>query len=104
LVKLFLEHKIDVHQEGDLGFKNACEFGYYNIAKMLLDAGAKISAFNQGPIREASRNGHDKIVKLLLKNGANPRVKNRQALTWARKNEHAKVIAILEKWFEEHDE
>lgn len=104
LVELFLEYKIDIHQQTDNGLRTACEYGKYKIAEMLLKAGAKVSVLTQEPIRSASRYGHAEVVKLLLKYGANPRVKNKQALEWARKGEHTEVVEILEEWFEKEDE
>lgn len=104
LVELFLEYKIDIHQNIEQGLRKACEIGNYKIVEMLLKAGAKVSAFTQEPVRLASKYGYVKIVKLLLEHGANPRVKNKQALTWAQKGEHTEVVKVLEEWFADEEE
>jgi CDK inhibitor PHO81 len=50
----------------------ACEYGMYDIAKLLLQQGAPLDANNEGlyPLHLASRQGHRTLTQLLLQHGA----------------------------------
>ncbi|MEQ2200274.1 hypothetical protein XENOCAPTIV_026518 [Xenoophorus captivus] len=62
----------------------ACNRGYYDVAKQLLAAGAEVNTKgldDDTPLHDASNNGHFKVVKLLLRYGADPRQSNRRGET-----------------------
>ena len=51
----------------------ACNHGYSDVARVLLDAGAVVNMpgfDNETPLHDAVANGHLDIVKLLLSRGA----------------------------------
>lgn len=53
----------------------AAQKGFLGIAKLLLNAGAKVDTIgenNRTPLHTAVHNGHVDVVEFLLKNGANP--------------------------------
>jgi len=61
-----------------LGRAIAC--GYYEMTKLLLDAGASVHReFYSTPLLEAARNGHAKITQLLLDRSANPNKKDQDS-------------------------
>ncbi|XP_025776645.1 ankyrin repeat domain-containing protein 11 [Puma concolor] len=62
----------------------ACNRGYYDVAKQLLAAGAEVNTKgldDDTPLHDAANNGHYKVVKLLLRYGGNPQQSNRKGET-----------------------
>uniref|UniRef100_A0A287D1D6 Uncharacterized protein n=1 Tax=Ictidomys tridecemlineatus TaxID=43179 RepID=A0A287D1D6_ICTTR len=62
----------------------ACNHGYYDVAKQLLAAGAEVNTKgldDNTPLHDAANNGHYKVVKLLLRYGGNPQQSNRKGET-----------------------
>ncbi|PKU33493.1 ankyrin repeat domain-containing protein 11 [Limosa lapponica baueri] len=62
----------------------ACNRGYYDVAKQLLAAGAEVNTKgldDDTPLHDAANNGHFKVVKLLLHYGGNPHQSNRKGET-----------------------
>ena len=61
----------------------ACEKGYFNIAKYLINRGAKIEAHDgndKTPLQRACKEGHSEIANLLVAHGANTRGIDAQCL------------------------
>jgi hypothetical protein len=58
----------------------ASKHGYKNLAKIILDLGAKVHYKNNRAIELASINGHAEIVKILLEHDADPSVNNNYPL------------------------
>ncbi|KAH8689906.1 hypothetical protein BGW36DRAFT_307105 [Talaromyces proteolyticus] len=81
----------------------ASYFGYDDIVKQLLDAGADIeskdSRYDRTPLVWASMKGHEAIVKQLLEAGANVESKDskygRTPLLWATMNGHKAIVKQL---------
>ena len=86
-VNLLLVRGADIDAVDDCGYSSlhlAAEHGYYDLAKILLDAGSKVdyrapteelyprTTLCDEPLRLALRNKHYDVAKLLLERGADP--------------------------------
>ncbi|KAJ8271333.1 hypothetical protein COCON_G00101920 [Conger conger] len=73
-----------LRSSGWTALHEACNRGYYDVAKQLLAAGAEVNTKgldDDTPLHDASNNGHFKVVKLLLRFGGDPRQSNRRGET-----------------------
>lgn len=62
----------------------ACNHGHYNVALMLVKAGANVNAKgldDDTPLHDAAIMGQLKLVKLLVERGADPCLKNKKGKT-----------------------
>lgn len=62
----------------------ACNHGHYNVAIMLVKAGADVNAKafeDTVPLHDAAIVGNIKLVKMLIERGADPMAKNRKGKT-----------------------
>lgn len=62
----------------------ACSYGHYNVATLLVKAGANVNAKgfeDNTPLHDAATNGNLKLVKMLYEKGADPCLKNRKGKT-----------------------
>ncbi len=89
---------------GQTALHNASFKGYYNVVKLLLDAGADVNAVakgnaNQTPLMYAVFNGHTRVVRLLVNRGANVYIKNsigRNSIDMARTKRRYRILRILQ--------
>ena len=72
------------------------QFGYSDIAKLLVDLGADIHAQDNRAIIMVTYDDHVDIVKLLVDSGANVHSQNSQAIILA-SNDHLSVVKLLTK-------
>lgn len=77
IVKMLIELGIDLNDEtsGGTPLWTACAFGQIDVARWLLDHGARVNQVRQGQVtcdalKSAASNGHFDIVKLLVERGA----------------------------------
>jgi len=70
--------------------------GDLEAVKLLLVAGADVSADDNWAIQIASRKGHLEIVKLLIANGADVTAGNNEAIRGASSQGHVEVVKLLE--------
>lgn len=74
---------------------SACEEGYTELVKLLLEKGADIHTEESNSLRRASKHGHIEIVKLLLENGANIHAGKDSALYVSCVNGHTDIVKLL---------
>jgi len=89
-----------VHRDDDWALRSASRYGYTEIVKLLLDAGAEAYQITWA-LQNASWYGHIEVVKMLLDAGANVHAYNNQALRWAENNEQIEVVNILKQHINE---
>ena len=77
------------------GFIGCCRDGYVEIAKYLLERGAKVDAQNNSPLILSASNGRKDIVELLLNNGVDVHARRDHALIMAIDNNHMEVVKVL---------
>jgi len=65
VVELVEKHGVDIHGRNDLAFRYACEFGYLEIVKYLVQKGANIRACYENAFYKAQLNRHTEAVKYL---------------------------------------
>lgn len=95
IAKLLLENGADIHYEDDTALYRASIYGNVNIVKLLLDYKANIHAQNDIALRRASELEHTEVVKLLLENGANIHAENDYALKSAFDNCNSEMVKLL---------
>lgn len=106
IVSLLLERgaKIDqVDERGWTALERACSLmqsdpDAYEIASILVDAGADISASSSthsGPLEAAARHGHLNMVELLLNKGVNDERQRQSALQVAAEYGRAEIVRLL---------
>ncbi len=105
IVRTLLDHKADVNKRGNPGTTpliSACSYGRTEIAALLLAAGARIDAVQEGngmtALMQAVHEHKHECVKLLLAKGADKSLKSRwgaTALQLAQESHDAKSIALL---------
>jgi len=88
----------NIHYGDDWPLKNACDNGYYEITKLLIDNGANVHHFSDYALRHASFHGYYKIVKLLLDAGADVHAANDEPLRWARGERHTEIVKLLKQY------
>lgn len=102
----YIKTGVDINgtdQEGNTALMFAASYGYFNIAKLLLDnkADPNIENFTEGytPIFDAIRNSHLDVVKLLIKYGADLTITdnlgNTPLLVSIYKNSSNEIISAL---------
>lgn len=85
VVKVLLQHKVDINNFGDLALTGAAMNGHLEIVKLLIENKANIGD-NQA-LYAATQNGHLEVIKYLLDNKAD--VFNGVALSYALKYENS---------------
>ena len=73
----------------------ASENGHIEVVKLLIDAGADVTAMNNKAIRLASENGHLEVVKLLIGAGADVTANDNEAIRWVSYNGHIEIVKLL---------
>lgn len=106
LVKLLLKYHPDVNRQGRGGtpLHLAARTEKLAIAKLLLDAGAKVNtkggSKQETPLHIAAVAGNKKMVELFLARGADPSLTSKQGRTpldEARKAKHSAIVGVLER-------
>jgi ankyrin repeat protein len=92
--------KENVTGEGDTALFHAAAAGYTEVAKVLIEKGAKLNgpAGSMTPLIMAASGGHADTVEVLIKTGANVNAKDDQghtALTDAARKNHFEVVKLL---------
>ena len=95
IIKSALKAGADVRANYDYALRRAAENGHTETVKVLLDRGAKIHADDDRALRLAAENGHIEIVKLLLDRGARIHARNDYALRNAADNGHTDIVKVL---------
>jgi len=94
---------IKINDQGATALMVAAVHGHENIASLLLEKGAKVSAQSQDgttPLMYAVLNRHHEVVKVLLENGADINLRNKKgqcALDLAEKKGHLRIIELLQQ-------
>jgi ankyrin repeat protein len=65
-VKKYIPDKTAIRAYNDFPLQRACTYGYYDIAKLLVENNACIKTNNYNAMRQASKYGHIEIVKFFL--------------------------------------
>jgi ankyrin repeat protein len=79
----------------DWAFAVACENGYIDIFKFLIENKVDVHEGNDYPLMLASYGGHIEMVKILLKMGANVHRNNNLVFGWAVDNEEVSAKTQL---------
>ena len=105
---LLLKYGANINIQGSDGWSAlmlACQSGYTEIAKLLVESGADVNTQNKvsgmSALMIASRDGNAKTVKLLLDHEADINLKDNDgwtALMLADKNQHTKICKLLAKY------
>ena len=99
IAKLLIEKKIFVKTGEILGINGldlACESGYFEIVKLLLEACVKTHETSSDAIYNAAKQGHYEIVKLLLDYPkVDPTAKNKSAIYVAAKNNYDDIVKLI---------
>jgi hypothetical protein len=74
---------------------NSCYFGYYHIAKYLIEQGANVHAQESQALIDACFKGHLKIVMLLLENNVDIHARNNEALYKSMKRGRSSIVKYL---------
>ena len=96
----------------------ACEKGYLDIVKMLVEVGGDVNVNDGEPLMQASFRGYIEIVKYLLDNGANPYKSPSKPrpyslgkvggiymrpIDWAEEGGHPEIVKLLRKSMDEYN-
>ncbi len=73
----------------------AAEKGYSEIVKLLIEAGADVTANNNYAIKKAAANGYIEVVELLIEAGADVTANNNYAIKKAAANGYIEVVELL---------
>ena len=114
IVELLLEHGADpniINYLGRSAIMYASNYGYYKIAKALVEKGATPNPtrelMDHPPLSATANQGHIEVVKLLVEHGANVMYKNedkKSALDIAMEAGHGDVAKYLRNIMLEADE
>ena len=80
-VKVLIEAGADVTAGDNWAIRWASYRGYTDIVKLLIEAGADVTAGNNWAIRYANGAGHTGVVKLLIDAGADVTIQDSYAIT-----------------------
>ena len=75
VIFLFLLYVFSCHQSGFTPLHIACVYGNFELARLLIEAGAEIESktkYGYTALHLAAQYGHKLIIELLLERGANP--------------------------------
>jgi len=95
IVKYLVEHDANIHAWNDLALRQACHNGHFSIVKYLVEEGANIHAENDSALRFSSERGHLDIVKYLVEEGANIHAENDSALRFSSERGHLDIVKFL---------
>lgn len=95
IVKLLLENGANIHRKHDIALEKACLRKHIHIAEFLLQNGANVHARNESLLIRLSDYGFIEIIELLLTYGANVHARNDQALYMACSSGHVDVVKLL---------
>jgi ankyrin repeat protein len=99
-VTLFLnDNEIDPAYNDNYAILYACNHGFYNIVKLLLNdkrVGLARQKHRKIVLNSASKEGHIEIVKLLLKDKrVNPTNFHNDSIWYANENNHTHIVLLL---------
>jgi len=95
LVKLLIDAGADVTADNNYAIIWASYKGHLEVVKLLIDAGADVTADDNKAIRWVSQKGHLEIVKLLIDNGADVTAYDNYAIILASEKGHTEVVKLL---------
>jgi ankyrin repeat protein len=95
VVKLLIGAGADVTADDNEAIRFASENGHIEVVKLLIGAGADVTADDNEAIRFASENGHIEVVKLLIDNGADVTADDNYAIRYASRNGHIEIVKLL---------
>lgn len=95
IVKLLLENGANIHRRHDIALEKACLGEHVHVAEFLLQNGANVHVLNDRLLIKLSDCGFTEIVKLLLTYGADVHARNDRALYMACCSGHVDVVKLL---------
>ena len=84
-----------INQRNSYLLRRACDYGYFEIAELLLEYGAEIHHLDYEAVRLASQNGHLKIVEMLFSAGSKMDSKQEYSLRAASALGHQEIVKFL---------
>jgi ankyrin repeat protein len=100
IVKLFLEHNVNIHANDDEVLRWSARNGNLEVVKLLLEHGANVHAQddndqNNNALRWSAKHGHTEIVKLLLAYGADIHASEDEAIINSARNGNLEMVKLL---------
>jgi FOG: Ankyrin repeat len=95
VAKFLVDKGAKIHADNDSALQHACSRGHLEVAKFLVDKGANIHADNDWALRHACKNGHLEVAKFLVDKGAKIHADNDWALRHACSWGHLEVAKFL---------
>jgi len=95
VIRLLLAAGADLHAKDDAALLWAVIYGCAKTVHLLLTEGANVHARNDDALRTAATFGHAEVVRILLATGANVHAEDDGALYAAATNGHTEVARLL---------